>query len=315
MSAPATLRRIAYLGPQGTFTEEALLSEPDLAECELVPMPTIAEAIGAADQGVVEYAFVPIENSIEGSVSATLDQLVFDTDLLIQREVVLEVHLDLLAVAGASLGGIRRVISFPHATAQIRRYLAATLPGASVGSTNSTADAARLVAEGADPEVAAVAPPLAAKLYGLDVLAHAIEDHAENRTRFVLLTKARIPEPTGHDRTAIACFQRANRPGSLLEILAHFAARNVDLTRLESRPTKQALGEYCFIIESEGHVSDVLLGDCLAELHEILESVRFLGSYPVSGAVSETRVGEVGEARRGAAEWLGNLRGLVGGSG
>ncbi len=226
MSTPASAsRRIAYLGPQGTFTEEALLSEADLAEEELVAMPTIAEAIGAADQGLVEHAFVPIENSIEGSVSATLDQLVFETELLIQREVVLDVHLDLLALPGVPLSGVKRVISFPHATAQIRRYLAAALPGVEVGSTNSTADAARLVAEAGDASLAAVAPPLAAKLYGLEVLAHAIEDHAENSTRFVLLAKGRVPEPTGHDRTAIACFQRANRPGSLLEILARRGAK------------------------------------------------------------------------------------------
>lgn len=310
MSGPASLRRIAYLGPQGTFTEEALLAEADLAEAELMPMATIADAIRAADQGLVEYAFVPIENSIEGSVSATLDQLVFESELLIQREVLLEVHLDLLALPGAPLSGIERVISYTHATAQVRRYLAETLPNAVVGATNSTADAARIVAEGSDPTVAAIAPPLAAKLYGLDVLAHAIEDHSENRTRFVLLTKANIPSPTGHDRTAIVCFQRANRPGSLLEILAHFAARNIDLTRLESRPTKQALGEYCFIIECEGHISDALVGDCLTELHTMLKSVKFLGSYPVSGPDAEERVSEHGEARRSAESWLATLRGL-----
>jgi prephenate dehydratase len=311
MSAPSPTPRIAYLGPQGTFTEEALLAEADLAEAELVPMPTIADAIRAADQGAVEYAFVPIENSIEGSVSVTLDQLVFESELLIQREVVLEVHLDLLALPGAALSGVERVVSFPHATAQIRRYLAENLPEAAVGSTNSTADAARLVAEGGDPKVAAVAPPLAAKLYGLEVLAHAIEDHQENRTRFVLLTKSKVPPASGHDRTAIACFQRANRPGSLLEILAHFAARNVDLTRLESRPTKQALGEYCFIIESEGHVTDALLGDCLAELHTMLESLKFLGSYPVSGPGAEKQASAAGESRRSAEAWLSDLRGLA----
>jgi prephenate dehydratase len=305
-------QRIAYLGPQGTFTEEALLTEADLAEGELVPMTTIAEAIGAADEESVDFAFVPIENSIEGSVSVTLDQLVFETELLIQREVVLEVHLDLLALPGAPLSGIERVISFPHATAQCRHYLDATIPGVTIGSTNSTADAARLVAEEGDPRVAAVAPPLAAKLYGLDVLAHAIEDHPGNRTRFVLLTKRAIPAPTGHDRTAIACFQRANRPGSLLEILSHFSARNVNLTRLESRPTKQALGEYCFIIEAEGHVADTLLGDCLAELHTLLESLKFLGSYPVSGPTAAARVSEVDVDRRSAAGWLGALRGLIG---
>jgi prephenate dehydratase len=219
--------------------------------------------------------------------------------------------LDLLGTRGASIAGIEKVISFSHATAQCRRYFAATLPNATIGMTNSTADAARLVAEDGDPHVAAVAPPLAAKIYDLDVLAHAIEDHSGNRTRFVLLAKGRVPAPTGHDHSTIACFQRADRPGSLLEILAHFAARNVNLTRLESRPTKQALGDYCFIMETEGHVADVLLGDCLAELHSVLESLKFLGSYPVTGPLGHVRAGEVDAARRGAEDWLLGVRGLI----
>jgi prephenate dehydratase len=309
-TSPVPPARIAYLGPQGTFSEEALLSEADLARCELVPMPTIGDAIRAADSREVEFAFVPIENSIEGSVPATMDQLVFDADLYIQREVVLEIHLDLLGVPGSSIEGLEEVISYAVATGQIRRYLAETLPTAEVGQTNSTADAARIVAERADPRVAAVAPPLAANLYGLDVLAHAIEDHPDNQTRFVLLSKDRIPAPSGHDRSAIVCFQRADRPGSLLEILAQFAARNVNLTRLESRPTKRALGEYCFIIEAEGHVSDALLGDCLAALHERLDAVKFLGSYPVSGPEAIARAVAVSNAKSSADEWLRRMRSL-----
>ena len=228
---------------------------------------------------------------------------------------VLEVHLDLLVVPGTPVTSITRVLSFPHASAQCRRYLAEHLPGAGLGSTNSTADAARLVAEEGDPTVAAIAPSLAARLYGLEVAAHAIEDHPGNRTRFVLLAKDTVPPPTGHDRSVFACFQRADRPGSLLEILAQFAARNVNLTRLESRPTKQALGDYCFIVETEGHVADALLGDCLAELHTMLASLKFLGSYPVSGPAVPRRLDEIGAAHRAAGDWLSSLRGMIEGEG
>lgn len=305
--------RIAYLGPPGTFTEEALVSEPDLADRELVAVPTIEEAFAAVVQGGVDAAFVPIENSIEGPVNATIDQLAFADDLLVQREVVLAVHLDLMALPGTTPAAIRRVVSFPHATAQCRAYLRAHLPSAEVGATNSTADAARLVAEQRLAQVAAIAPPLAAKLYGLEVLAHAIEDYQDNQTRFVLVAPHTVPAPTGHDRTSVVCFQHADRPGSLHEILGQFAARSLNLTFIESRPTKQALGQYCFVVTVEGHVEDEVLGDCLKELRMVLDDVKFLGSYPVPGEAASRRREELGEQRRAAQQWLAGLRSRVAG--
>ncbi len=308
---PTEAGPIAYLGPPATFTEEALLTEADLAARQLRPVPTIADAFDAVVEGSASAAFVPIENSIEGPVNATVDQLVFSEGLAVHREVVLDVHLDLMGVAGTPLGSVRRVISFPHAAAQCRRYLRDRLPQAEVGEASSTAEAARLVAEAGLAEVAAVAAPLAAKVYGLEVLDHAIEDHDGNQTRFVLVGPSGVPPPTGHDRTTVVCFQHADRPGSLHSILGQFAARSLNLTFIESRPTKQALGQYCFVITVEGHVADEVLGDCLKELRMQLDELKFLGSYPVAGEAASRRREEVEAGRRSAQEWLDSLRALV----
>jgi len=218
-SGVAAPLRIAYLGPEGTFSEEALLSEPDLAEGELFAFSTITDAIDACASGDVDAAFVPLENLIEGSINITLDNLIFDVDLLIEREVLLEVHLDALALGGTDPASVTRVFSFPAATAQCRHYLARAFPRAEVIASNSTADAARAVADGALRDAVAIAPPLAAKLYGLEVLDHAVEDHAGNVTRFALVGRGPVPARTGDDRSTVVCFQRADRPGSLAEIL------------------------------------------------------------------------------------------------
>lgn len=302
------MRRVAFLGPHGTFSEEALLGEADLHDAELVACSTIPEAVALAASGEVDAAFVPFENAIEGSVNLTLDQLVFEVDLRIQREVVLEVHLDLLALAGAAMGDVERVLSFPFATAQCRGFLAEHLGAVELESTNSTAEAAQLLAARQDRRAAAVAPPLTAKLYGLEVLAHAIEDHQGNQTRFVLVAPDGIPEATGHDRTTIVCFQRKDRPGSLYEIIGRFALRNINLTRIESRPTRRGLGDYCFVIEFEGHLDDELVGDCLRELHMGLATLKLLGSYPVPGAAPSRERLRVEADRRRADQWLQGLR-------
>ncbi|HEY5274653.1 MAG TPA: prephenate dehydratase [Acidimicrobiales bacterium] len=283
--APGSLRRIAYLGPRGTFSEEALLSQADLVDLDHVATTTIPDAIALVAAGEVDAAFVPFENSIEGSVNLTLDQLVFDVELLIQREVVLEVHMDLLARPGVTLGSIERILSFPFATAQVRGFLADRFAGVPIEATNSTAEGARLLGDGAfdGTHAAAVAPPLTAVIYGLEVLAHAIEDHRGNQTRFLLVTRDGVPDSTGRDRTTIACFQRRDRPGSLYEILGAFASRSINLTRIESRPTRQGLGDYCFVIEFEGHVTDEGVGAALGDLDLSGVNVKFLGSYPVYG--------------------------------
>jgi len=299
---------VAYFGPAGTFTEEALLTQPDYAAAVVEPRGTITDVLDAVVRKEVDLGFVPMENAIEGTVNATLDALVFDYDLMIQREVVLDVHLHLLAPAGTRLQEIRRVLSFPVALAQCQKWLAEHLPGVEQQAANSTADAARQLGEHPEPGAAAIAPRTAARLYGLSVLVEDVEDHPENQTRFVAVAASGVPRPTGHDRTSIVCFQRDDRPGSLHGILGQFAARNINLTKLESRPTKRGLGDYCFVIDLDGHLDDEVVADCLRDLHASLAGVKFLGSYPAAGAHGPTRRREADDAWRAADAWLDDLR-------
>lgn len=301
-------KTIAFLGPHGTFTEEALLSDAHLAASDLIPYPTIGEVIMAVDVGEVGAGFVPIENSIEGTVPVTLDHLVFESDLLIQAEVVLDVHLHLLAPPGTKVEDVRRVVSMPHASAQCRRFIRDVLGGADVVAANSTAEAARSVGSERQPGVAAIAPMLSGRLYGLTTIAERIEDFGDNQTRFILVAKGVVPSPTGHDRTSIVCFQAADHPGSLHEILSHFSARSLNLTKIESRPTKQSLGDYCFVIDLEGHVSDEVVGACLKELHLSLAGLKFLGSYPAAGEAGPEMREIVSVRRQEAESWLDELR-------
>ncbi len=298
---------VGYLGPKGTFTEQALLTQPDLCHGDMQAMGSIAEVLRATEEGGIDLGFAAIENSIEGTVNVTLDMLAFDTDLLIQREVVISVQLNLLTVPGTPLSDITSVVSFPHATAQCRRFLADELPQAAVRAANSTAEAARLVGQQADPRIAAIGTALAAQVYDLEIAATDVEDHPENQTRFVVVAKEGLPPPTGHDKTSIVVYQRTDRPGSLLSILQEFAARAINLNKLESRPTKQGLGDYCFIIDLEGHVDDELVADCLRDLKS-KGDVKFLGSYPAAGSGGETMRRDAEAAWRDANDWLGSLR-------
>jgi prephenate dehydratase len=303
-AAPAPVRRVGFLGPEGTFTEQALLSQPDLAGLDLVPMATISEVLAATDSGAIDLGFVGIENSIEGTVNVTIDALAFEHELLIHREVELRIQLNLLAPTGVGRADITRVVTFPVAAAQCRTWLAQELPGVEVVAANSNAEAARLVAQEADGASAAIAPALAAKIYGLDVLAVDIEDHPENTTRFVLVSHDPLPAPTGHDKTTIVVFQRADRPGSLLAILQEFAARAINLVKLESRPTKKSLGDYCFIIDLEGHLADELVADCLRDVRSKVADIKFLGSYPAAGEHGPAVRREAEEAWRTADAWV-----------
>lgn len=305
------MQRIAFLGPPGTFTEEALLTQPDLAEQELVPMRSMPEVLAAAQSGEVDLGFVALENAIEGTVNITLDSLIFDTDLVIRREVVLPVSLALLAPPGTVLEDLDRVVSFPHATAQCREWFARNLPGVTLVASNSTAEAAEMVGRGQPPRTAAVGTALAAKLYGLDVLAPSIGDHPDNATRFVLVARSGVPAPTGHDKTSIVCFQSADRPGNLYAILGQFAARSINLTKLESRPTKRGLGNYCFVIDLEGHVGEEVVADCLRDLHPQLAGLKFLGSYPAAGEHGPAIRRDAEAAWKEADSWLGDIRGQI----
>ena len=212
---------IGFLGPSGTFTEEALRSDPGMAGAQRVALPSFVHVLSAVADGTVDYGFVALENSIEGTVSIALDQLVFERELIIVGEVVLPVTQNLLAVPGAEVGRIKRVVSFPHATGQCRTWLSTNLPDVQEVAATSTAEAVKQVGEEREPSTAAIGTVLAAELYGLEVVASGIEDHIDNSTRFVLVTRPEqgIPAPTGHDKTSIVCFQSSDHPGSLHGIL------------------------------------------------------------------------------------------------
>ncbi len=303
---------IGLLGPFGSFTDQALRSQADLADRELIPFPSVPDVLDAVSNGVIELGFVPIENSIEGSVNFTQDALAFDHDLLIQREVVLDIEHCLLGVPGATVEGVKAVLSIPVATAQCHHFLRRELPDAEIRQASSTSEAARSVAEDGHPEVAAIAARQAADLYGLDVLMSHIEDHTGNQTRFVLVGRSGVPAPTGYDRTAIVVYQRADEPGSLISILQEFAARRINLSNLISRPTKDGgLGDNCFVIYADGHITDEIVADALRALHAKQGGVKFMGSYPAAGKhVVNSR--EHADSRwRLADDWVASLRSQV----
>ena len=302
------MQRIAFLGPDGTFAHAALRSLPVADRAELLPMGNVTLAIDAVRSEQADAALVPLENSVEGAVPATLDELAGGDPLIIADEVYLEVTFELMARPGTSLADVRSVATHPHAEAQVRRWLIANLPGVPVSLVGSTAGAAAAVAAGEYD--AAVGAAVAAELNGLAVIASDIADNAAAVTRFVLLTRpAPPPAPTGNDRTTLVAYLREDHSGALLEILEEFATRGVNLTRIESRPTKGRIGQYCFSIDCEGHLGDERVGDALAALHRVCGDVRYLGSYPRrdgrQGPVAPGRTDpEFAEAR----EWLHRVR-------
>ncbi len=307
-----TTPRVGFLGPLGTFTEQALKSQPDLAAAQLVLYRTMPDVLDAVEAEEVDLGFVAIENSIEGTVNLTQDELAFNHSLLIQREVVLDIEHCLMALPGTTLDDVKVVLSIPVASAQCHAYLRKAVPLAELRATNSTAEAARIVGEQLGSGAAAVAPRIAAELYGLDLIAQDIADHPGNQTRFVLVAKRGIPAPTGHDRTALVVYQRADEPGSLISILQEFAARRINLSNLISRPTKVGgLGEYCFVIYADGHVTDSLVADTLRDLKAKQGDVKFLGSYPAAGRhVHDAR--EHADLRwRLADDWMQSLQSSV----
>jgi prephenate dehydratase len=304
-------RSIGYLGPHGTFTEQAVLSEPDLAECEGKLFSSMPAVLNAVESGELDLGFAAIENSIEGTVNATIDTLAFSSNLLIQREVVIPISMELLVAPGTTLESIETVVSFPHAIAQCRAWLAEHLPGARHSAANSTADAVELVAKAQDPTVAAIGNRLAGSIYGLAELANSIEDTEDNQTRFVTVARRGIPKITGNDKTSIVIFQRDDRPGSLLSILQEFSARQINLSKLESRPTKKGLGNYCFIMDLDGHISDAVVADALKNIMAKQADVKFLGSYPTAGTGATEVRAEANAAWQSAEDWLAGMRSQI----
>lgn len=270
--------KIGYLGPQGTYTEEALIKVYSPEEHEFVSFTTVSDVIEAVDRGEVDKGIVPIENSIEGSVSETLDHLAFDAEVLIEREILLPIHHHLIGHKEATAADIKKIISHPQAFAQCRKSLRRLFREFELEPAFSTADAVRVVAALKDKSVAAIGNAFAARIYGLEVLVKDISDYEDNTTRFIVIGKEGQP-PTGYDKTSIICFIGDDRPGKLLEILQEFSYRYINLTKITSRPTKKKFGEYLFFIDMEGHIEESHIKAALACLKCKLPKVKFLGSY------------------------------------
>ncbi|WP_329120170.1 prephenate dehydratase [Streptomyces sp. NBC_01465] len=299
--------RFTYLGPEGTFTEAALRTLPEAATRELVPMVSVPAALDAVRNGEAAAALVPIENSVEGGVTATLDELAGGEPLMIYREVLLPIAFALLVRPGTKLSDVKTVTGHPVAQPQVRNWLRANLPEALWESAASNADGARLVQEGRYD--AAFAGEFAAATYGLVPLVTEIHDAENAETRFVLVGRpARPASPTGADKTSVVLWQREDHPGGLMELLQEFAIRGVNLMLLQSRPTGAGIGNYCFAIDAEGHIADRRVGEALMGLKRICPEVRFLGSYPRAGVapgdVRETLPGTSDAAFMAAADWL-----------
>lgn len=269
----------AYLGPIGTFTEAALRKITSSADL-LTPYANVTATLNAVRAGAADFAVVPIENSVEGVVARTLDELATGEPLVIAGEIILPVSFALMVKNEGAL--IKAIATHPHAESQCRSYIAQNYPNAEIIPTASTATAAEALTRGEFD--AAIAAPVAAEHYGLKIIAHNIGDNDGAVTRFVLVRKpGELPRATGNDRTSLAVFIAIDHVGALLEVLTEFAKENVNLTFIQSRPTGLELGHYHFIIDAEGHINDTPVAQALAGLKKICEDIRFLGSYPREG--------------------------------
>ena len=275
--------RLGYLGPAGTFSEEAVRSAPDAEGAELVAMRTVRETVMAVHDGAVERAVVPIENSLEGPIGVTLDTLAEEHDVTIVGELVLAVSPCLIARGPIELAAIERVVSHPQPLAQCARYLRDNLPGADVMAVASTAEAVRVVAADGAPW-AALGTRRAAQLYGATVLADGVEDEPGNATRFVWLARTAPPADAALAAKTSLAFWGAgdDSPGWLVRCLSEFAFRGVNLTKIESRPLRAQLGHYRFFVDCEGHAAQSPVADAVAGLRAHCERVEVLGSYPAA---------------------------------
>jgi prephenate dehydratase len=301
--------RIAYLGPEGTFTEAALLHmaatglvpghQPDLLQ--RLRVESTPAALDAVRDGAADYACAPIENSIDGSLASTLDSLAIGSPLQVFAETTLDVAFSIVVQSGRSAADVHTVAAFPVAAAQVRQWLTAHLPGAQLRPAYSNADAARQVADG---EVdAAVTSPLAAAHWELSTLADGVVDETSARTRFVLIgPPGPPPARTGADRTSTV-LRIENAPGALLTTLTEFGMRGIDLTRIESRPTRTGLGSYMFFVDCVGHIEDDAVAEALKALHRRCADVRYLGSWPTGQPA-----GVPPPSSDEASNWLARLR-------
>lgn len=305
-----TLPRYAYLGPEGTFTEAALrlMVEPDSAE--FVPVIDVPAALAAVRSGEVDYAVVAMENTVEGGVTATLDTLAAGSPLVILGEIVLPVSFELVARHAVGLDEITSVAAHSHALAQCRRWLAANVPDAVQVTASSNAAAAQNLADGSADYDAALAPPGAAERWGLTLIAENVADSARAATRFVRVGRpGELPAPTGADKTTLVVHLPSDKAGSLLEMLEQFAARGVNLSRIESRPIGDKPGEYSFSMDALGHVAEARVAEALIGLKRTCPLVVFLGSYPAAHAeVTPVLPGTTDADFQAASAWVEELR-------
>ena len=302
--------RIAYLGPAGTFTEMAAKQLRSAAQPELIPTASVAEALDFVLANKADRAVVPIENSIEGGVSATSDALAQFAGVQIYGEYLVPVSFDLMAMPGKSLKDVSAVLTHPVAYAQCRSWLAEMVPSHSHVPAASTAAAAKALADGAAVD-AVVAASGAAELYGLEILASDIGENKQAQTRFVEVgLQGKPSSKTGSDKTSVIVELPHDRPGGLLEMLEQFAARGVNLSRIESRPVGDKFGRYRFNIDAEGHIEDEAIAEALMGLHRFSPSVMFLGSYPRADQTQSVHQGNNNDAAYNSAKsWLDSLRG------
>ncbi|MGA9875781.1 MAG: prephenate dehydratase [Solirubrobacteraceae bacterium] len=290
--ADSEIPRAGYLGPEGTFSEEALLGSASEAAVRPVGLETIRDVVMAVQNRAVEWALVPIENSIEGSVTVTLDAIVGDaSDVAIVGEVILPVRHYLIASAPVALEQIETIVSHPHVPGQCARFLHGRLPRARVVAATSTAEAVRLVSEREDHSWAAIGTRLASELYGCTVIAEGIQDREDNETRFVWLARAdsplgapplRGPDGGGGKTSLVFWGPGADRAGWLVLCLNEFARRAINLTKIESRPMRERLGHYMFFVDLEGSLTEEIVSEALAGLRSVCEQARVLGSYPAA---------------------------------
>lgn len=312
---PASAATYTFLGPEGTFTEAALMQVPGAAEATRIPSSNVNAALDMVRDGAADAAMVPIENSVEGGVTATLDAIASGPELRITREVLVPISFVLVARPGVAVADIRRISTHSHAWAQCRLWVEANIPSAEYVPGSSTAAAAMgLLGDDAHYDAAICAPIVAEEQHGLAVVAENIGDNPGAVTRFIMVSRpGALPERTGADKTTVVVPLPEDRPGALMDILDQFATRGVNLSRIESRPTGQYLGHYFFSIDADGHVRDARVADALAGLHRISPATRFLGSYGRADAQAVLVAPHTSDqAFRAAHQWVGGILGAPG---
>ncbi|MFH1541766.1 MAG: prephenate dehydratase [bacterium] len=276
--------KVGYLGPEGTFSEEAskLYVGKLEGKCELIPYATLHDVLYAVDKGELKEAVLPIENSIEGTIGAVTDMLAKEVDLVIRQEIIVPIYHNLIAQKDVKLGDITDVVSHPQGLDQCRDFIRKNLPKAKLHLAHSTSEAVRQVSTTLGdvkwPIFAAIGNKHAAKVYELKIIAEKI-NAKDNATRFIVLAK-KDHEKTGKDKTSIIFSIDSDRPGGLHDVLSVFAVKNINLTKIESRPSKKALGDYYFFADMEGHRTDKLIAQALVEIKEKTSFLKILGSYP-----------------------------------